>query len=133
MKNRIKGSSRIDANVLEKALSKAENTANSRYKDTIWNEADQHKVRKLPIPDPGLHLPFYLYQNKHRILSMKRFLHRFPATPYKVRKVMGGAGDIALSRLSTILRQHKWSKQDAKDLVSAINAILEHLPSEQLH
>ena len=85
MKVHMDSGTRIDANVLERALSKADNTAPSRYKEAVWNEADQHKVRKLPIPDPGLHLAFSLPQHKNCILSMKWFLHRLPASPQSPR------------------------------------------------
>ena len=111
MKVRIAECTRIDANVMAAALCKADNTAPSWYKDTVWNEADQHKVRKLPIPDLGLHLPFSLSKHRHRILSVKWFLLRFPASPEKVREVIGAPGDIAISQLSTILSAHKWSNQ----------------------
>ena len=58
---------------------------------------------------------------------MKWLLHRFPARPYKVREVMVAAGGIVLERLSRILPQHKVEAQDRSDLLSVINAILEHL------
>ena len=85
MKIRVEVCTRIDANVLESALGKADRTAPSRDKDTVWNEVDIYKVRKLPITEPGLHLAFYLSQHKHRSLSMNWFLHRFPASPHNVR------------------------------------------------
>ena len=130
MKTRVTSCSRINESVLVNALRNAENKAQSRWTETVWNEADQHKVRRLPIPDPGLHLSFYSKHHKHRVHSMKWFLHRFPARPYKVQEVMGAAGDIVLERLLRILPQHRWDAQDSRDLVSAINAILELLPTE---
>ena len=115
--------------MLETALALANNTEPSRYTEKTWNEADSRKLRKLPIPNEKLYPAFYLKKHVHRVLSMKWFLHRFPAGPHKVRETMGATGNIALEGLQRILLQATWSKNELKDVIAAIDAILEHLPS----
>ena len=106
------------------AFTLADNTKPSQYTETVWNEADSHKIRKLPIPSDLRHPAFYLKKNAHRVLSMKWILHRFPAGPHLVREKMGGIGKIAQGRLNRIIPQAIWSKQNTRDVIGTIDAIL---------
>ena len=62
------------------------------------------------------------------MLRMKFFLHRFPANPHLVRERMGGIGYFVLERLNKMLPQAVLSNQDTRDVIRAIDAILEHVP-----
>ena len=129
MRNRTTECDRVDNPVLETALTLANNTEPSQCTETTWNEADQHKIRRSPIPNGKLYPAFYLKKHVHRVFCMEWFLHRFPAKPHLVRETMGALGDIALERLQRVLPQAIWSKQDTTEVIAAIDAILEQLPS----
>ena len=129
MQNCTSECDRVDNTVLEAALTLDNNTEPSRYTETAWNEADQHKARRLPITNDKLFPAFYLKKHVQRVLCMKWFLHRFPAKPHLVRESMGGIGDTALERPQRVLPQSILSKQDTKEVIGAIDAIVEQLPS----
>ena len=129
MRTRNSDCDRVDNAVLKTALMPANNTATSRDNETTWNEADSHKLRKLPIPNDKLYPAFYLKKQVHRALSIKCFLQRFPKSPYQVRETMRAIGNVAVGRLQRILPQAIWSKEDTRDVIRAIEAILEQLPS----
>ena len=118
----------MDKSVLETAFMLTDNTKPFQYTGTVWNEADSHKNRKLPIPNYLQHPAFYLKKHAIRVLSMKWFLHRFSERPHLVREKIGGIGNIVLERLNRILQQAVWSRQGTRDVIGAIDAILDHLP-----
>ncbi len=128
---RAAANDRIQLGVLQLVLEEAGNTKSLPPLRETWESMDAEKKRPLPLPSKGL-LPM-LQLNKHyyRILSMKWFLHRFPASISKVHSVMGGAGQIVLRRLSSILPKSKWTGKEARELKAAIDGILAMIPYDQ--
>ena len=129
MRIRTSECDRLDNSLLEKALTIAGDTEPSKYTESVWNEADLHRARRLPIPNNGLYQAFYLKKHVHRVLSMKWFLHRFSARPHGVREKLGGIGNIVMNKLKTVLPYAIWSKKDTRDVIGAIDTILDQLPS----
>ena len=129
MRELVLESDPMDISSFEQVLSWAANTAMTRCREDVWDEADHHKLKKFPIPRNGLHQSFDFPRHCHRALSMRWFLHRFPADINKVRETIGASSTTALRSLAAIQPKSKWSSAEVLKVESAIDSILEHLPS----
>jgi hypothetical protein len=88
LKNRASECQHFHGPTLQWALEQADNATGVDNQTLIWWQQDKHKKRPLPLPDNGLLPAFFFRKHKHRVLSMKWYLHRFPYSPTKVREVM---------------------------------------------
>jgi len=123
LKTRLTDSERPELTFLQDALEHAGNVKPAHDQRAEWAAADHGKQRQVPLaPDDALPPVLQFKTNKHRLLGLQWYLHRFPRCVRTIREELGESGSLALEDLG-LLRKETLTPQEKQLITNAIDFI----------